>query len=148
MGEQVELYNMREPSKSNISHRQRAFRSLSTMSQKVRIHPLVLLVSYTAWRREYPHLNHILSESAVCLVFLEISKLDTKAKADVEWHNVCHRRRIHETVLRVSYLVYEEPRNCQVSNSFCLFTCETKEHADGRYMHMIHHGQKPLSSEA
>ena len=86
MGEQVELYNMREPSKSNISHRQRAFRSpsLSTMSQKVRIHPLVLLVSYTAWRREYIHLNHILSESAVCLVFLEISKLDTKAKADVE----------------------------------------------------------------
>ena len=138
---------MREPSKSNISHRQRAFRSLSTMSQRVRVHLLVLLVSYSAWRLEYPHLCQVLSESAVCLVFLEILRLD-KAKADVERHNICHGRRIHEAVLGTSYLVYEEPRNCEVSSSFCLFACDTKEYADGRYMHMIHHGRKPLSSEA
>ena len=117
------------------------------MSQKVRIHPLVLLVSYSAWRREYPHLCQVLSESAICLVFLEIPKPD-KTKADVKRHNICHGRRIHGAVLGASYLVYEEPRNCRVSNSFCLFACDTKVYADGRYMHMIHHGRKPLSSEA
>jgi hypothetical protein len=43
------------------------------MNQKLRMLPLVLLlVSYAAWRLQYPHLNKVndfSGESAVCLVF-------------------------------------------------------------------------------
>jgi hypothetical protein len=42
------------------------------MSQRVRIHPLlVLLVSCAAFHLQYPHLNDASSESVVCLVFLK-----------------------------------------------------------------------------
>jgi hypothetical protein len=38
------------------------------MSQKVSIYPPVPLVSYAAWGLQYPHLNNVSSEFAVCLV--------------------------------------------------------------------------------
>ena len=74
MKKQVELYDMREPSRLDVFQLRiftgSSFRSFSMMSQKVRIHPLVPLVSYAAWHLQYPHLNIVSSESALCLVFL------------------------------------------------------------------------------